>query len=115
MGCARPARNESRHARTLTRWPRRRDVREVRVAVVRAVPVVPRGERAARPSPELRMRGADAGVDDVCVHAGAVDVEGVVPVEGQVALVDAIEPPRGAGLRDVEVDLGILLYPGDPR
>ena len=44
------------------------------------------------------MAGADAGVDHVGVHALAAGGVGVATVQGQVALVDAVEAPWGVRL-----------------
>ena len=44
------------------------------------------------------MGGADTGIDDVGVDALPRLVVVVGVVEGQVSLVDPVEPPRGRGL-----------------
>ena len=48
------------------------------------------------------MRSADAGIDDVRVHAAAGCLNGKAPVERERPLVDAIQAPRdrGEGRRD---------------
>jgi hypothetical protein len=58
--------------------------------------LVPFKSRTDENAPEARppnsvLRRADAGVDDVRVHAGAVRVERVVTVDRQRALVDPVE------------------------
>ena len=81
----------------------------VPLAVVDGVKPLP-----IRPANSL-VRDADAGVDDVGVHALPGLVVGVGVVERQVALVDPVEPPgRGALGRDRLDDL-VLLDVGDAR
>jgi hypothetical protein len=69
------------------------DIRRITVAVV--VNVVAGDERAAA---EVRVRDADAGVEDVDVDADPVTGGLIARVERQRALVDAIEPPAGDAL-----------------
>jgi hypothetical protein len=57
----------------------------------------------------------DAGVDDVGAHAGAVVVVGVRRVEREIALVDAIDAPRGAGLGRLDRHLAVFLDVRDAR
>jgi hypothetical protein len=70
----------------------------VAVAIVRALAVVHRREAVPHPAGELLMAGADTRVDDVGVDALPRLVVVVGVVEGQVSLVDPVEPPRGRGL-----------------
>jgi hypothetical protein len=67
------------------------DIGAVAVAVVRAVTVADEIDGAGRPPAEIRMRGANAGVDDVGVHTGARLAVAVGAVERQEAPVDAVD------------------------
>src|SRR6185436_8091950 len=81
----------------------------VAVAVA-AVPAVADGVEAANRAPaELRVREANAGVDDVGRDAAAGAGVDVGPVERTVGLVDAIEPPRGVVLRRDDLHHGVFL------
>jgi hypothetical protein len=89
------------------------DVRAVAVAVGGAAAVVDRGVARDRTTAELRVRVEHAGVDDVRRHARAGGVVGVGVVERQVALVDAVQAPRGGGLGRVELHRPVGLDVGD--
>ena len=67
------------------------DIGAVAVAVVRAVTVADEIDGAGRPPAEIRMRGANAGVDDVGVHTGARLTVAVGAVERREAPVDAVD------------------------
>jgi hypothetical protein len=67
------------------------DIGAVAVAVVRAVTVADEIDGAGRPPAEIRMRGANAGVDDVGVHTGARLAVAVGAVERREAPVDAVD------------------------
>jgi hypothetical protein len=85
------------------------DVGAVPVAIVRTVPVPDEIGPVADSSGELLVRCPDAGVDDVRVDtlSGLAVVVGVV--QRQIALVDAVEPPRRRRLgRDGVEDLVTL-------
>src|SRR5262245_38199316 len=77
------------------------DIGAVAVAVVRAVTVADEIDGAGRPPAEIRMRGANAGIDDIGVHAGARLAVAVGAVERQEAAVDAVDTtgrvPAGLG------------------
>jgi hypothetical protein len=60
------------------------------------------------------VRPADAGVDDVGVHAGAGGRVRVGGVQRQIALADPIEPPGWVALGDKGFDDRILFNEGDP-
>ena len=67
------------------------DIGAVAVAVVRAVTVADEIDGAGRSPAEIRMRGANAGVDDVGVHTGARLAVAVGAVERREAPVDAVD------------------------
>jgi hypothetical protein len=79
------------------------------VAVVRPLSVVHRVEPCADPAGELAVRGADTGVDDVHVHAGARSRGGVRSVKRERALVDAVERPRSERLDGGRTHRAVLL------
>jgi hypothetical protein len=68
-----------------------RHVGAVTIVVVGTAPA--RGEALAEPVPEVRMIGVDAGIEDVDVHALGAVARVVAAVEGEIALVAAVEPP----------------------
>src|SRR6185295_10201421 len=70
-----------------------RDMRSMAYAVVPIPPVANLVDTWKCTAAERGMGKADAGVDDVNVDPGAVEVPGVIRVERQVALVDAVKPP----------------------
>ena len=70
-------------------------VGSVAVAVVGAVAVADRAVAGGDPAAELRVIGADAGVDDVGGHAVAVRAGADAVVHREGALICAVEPPRG--------------------
>jgi len=72
----------------------------VALAVLGAVAVLDEAVAGSDPTAQLGMGRAHAGVDDVHLHTGAVATVGVGAVHRQAALVDAVEPPGGAGLVD---------------
>ena len=85
------------------------DVGAVAVAVCCAVTVADRRVAAQHTPTEVVVRAQNAGINDVRLHArtrGGVRVAGV---ERQVALVEAVEAPRGGALRGVDADHAILL------
>jgi hypothetical protein len=61
------------------------------------------------------VAGQDAGVDDVGGDPAAGPVVGVGAVQRQVALVDAVQAPRGPGLGGVDADRLVGLDEGDAR
>ena len=67
------------------------DIGAVAVAVVRAVTVADEIDGAGRSPAEIRMRSANAGVDDVGVHTGARLAVAVGAVERREAPVDAVD------------------------
>ena len=83
------------------------------VAVVRPVAIGNRTESAGHAAAELRVRRTDTGVDDVHVHTLSGRLIGVVAIERKVALVDAVEPPGGAGLRRHDLADAVLLDVAD--
>lgn len=83
------------------------DVCAVTVAVRAAA--AKRVKDIRRTAAKLRVRSANARVDDVSAHARAGPVVGVSTTERQVALVNAIETPRRIGLGDVSLDDSIFL------
>jgi hypothetical protein len=92
-----------------------RNVGPVAIAVVGAVAVADGGVTVADASGELLVRGPDAGVDDVGVHARAVEVIDISRVQREIPLIDAVEAPsrsrlRGGGLHDA-----VLFDPLDER
>src|SRR3954468_18397288 len=91
------------------------DMRPVAVAIVRVLSVTDRIEADEGAAAELRVRPADAGVDDVRVHAGARSRVRIGGIQRQVALTDAIESPRRIALRDERLDHRILFDESDTR
>src|SRR5262249_5820700 len=67
------------------------DIGAVTMAVVRAVTVADEIDGAGRPPAEIRMRGANAGIDDIGVHAGARLAVAIGAVERQETPVDAVD------------------------
>ncbi len=95
---------------------RARDVGAVAVAVDAVLAVADLVDADARPAAEVGVRGQDAGVDDVGVHARAVGRVAVRVVERQGRLVEAVETPRRRRrLRGVDVHVAVLLHAGDRR
>src|SRR6185369_12679659 len=85
------------------------------VAVIGAEAVVDRGEAGDDASGELRVRRADAGVDDIGFHARAGWRVVIVAIERKIALIDSVESPGGAGLSRSQADDAIFLNKCDPR
>src|SRR4029079_9562018 len=79
------------------------------VAVGGAAAVVHEAGPAADPAAELRVGGADAGVDHVGVHVAGRRVVGVGAAQRPVVLVDAVEAPGGALLGGHRPHLAVLL------
>ena len=91
------------------------DVGPVAVAVVRALAVTDEIGAVPHPAGELLVGCAHARVDDVGVDALPRLVVVVGVVQGQVALVDPVEPPRRRRLRREGVHDLVRLDIGDAR
>ena len=81
----------------------------VPVAVLGAPAVGDRAETAGDSTRELGVRGADAGVDHVGMHARAAGRVRVIAVQGQIPLIDPVEPPGRRILPDGDRHEAVLL------
>src|SRR4051812_44677780 len=70
------------------------DIGAVAVAVVRTVAVTDEIDGAGRPPAEVRMRGANTGIDDIGVYAGARLAVAIDAVQRRQASVNAIDTGR---------------------
>jgi hypothetical protein len=91
------------------------DVRAMAVAVVRGEAGSGRVGAVDGAAAELRVRLADAGVDDVGRHARTGVRVRVRAGERQVGLVDPVDPPRRVRLRRVDADGRVALDVCDAR
>ncbi len=101
-----------------------RDVRAVPPAIVRVLPVVENIESGRHAALKFLVRAPNAGVNDVNIHASPGGVVRIFLIQRQVALIYAVESPRGVVLRGVllrvvfsrdrlDADFGVLFDVGD--